>query len=68
MAADGGGGYFAGGCLAPGEERFRDEVTDLFRPDMDAAELTAGLDYLLTADLRPRQHRTRCSVSLVSLF
>jgi pimeloyl-ACP methyl ester carboxylesterase len=39
------------------EGRFRDEVTDLFRPDMDAAELAAGLDYLLTADLRPRLPR-----------
>lgn len=44
---------FAGACLAPGEERFRYEVTDLFRADTDAAKLVAGLDYLLTADLRP---------------
>lgn len=44
---------FANGCLAPGEENFREEVTELFRMEMDAAGLASGLDYLLTADLRP---------------
>jgi pimeloyl-[acyl-carrier protein] methyl ester esterase len=48
---------FASRCLAPGEEMFRDVVTDLFRPDMEATDLAAGLDYLLTADLRARLPR-----------
>lgn len=48
---------FANGCLAPGEEMFRDEQTHLFRPDMDAVGLASGLDYLLAADLRPRLPR-----------
>lgn len=48
---------FAGSCLAAGEEMFRGEVTDLFRPDMEATELAVGLDYLINADLRPRLAR-----------
>ncbi len=45
---------FARGCLAPAEMAFRDEVTGMFRSDVTEAYLAAGLDYLLTADLRSR--------------
>jgi len=48
---------FAAGCLAPGEESFREEVTALFPNHADAGHLAAGLDYLLAADLRPQLSR-----------
>ncbi|OGP71191.1 MAG: hypothetical protein A2Z73_01950 [Deltaproteobacteria bacterium RBG_13_60_28] len=43
---------FAGSCLSPGEEAFKDEVAPLFT-GADGSDLTAGLDYLLNRDLRP---------------
>jgi pimeloyl-[acyl-carrier protein] methyl ester esterase len=45
---------FARGCLAPEEAGFGDEVKALFQADMTEAHLAAGLDYLLTTDLRAR--------------
>jgi pimeloyl-[acyl-carrier protein] methyl ester esterase len=45
---------FAARCLAPEETVFKDEVTTLFQSDMAEDHLAAGLDYLLTADLRSR--------------
>jgi len=43
---------FAGSCLSPGEEAFKDEVAPLFTA-ANGADLTTGLDYLLSRDLRP---------------
>jgi pimeloyl-[acyl-carrier protein] methyl ester esterase len=43
---------FAGSCLAPGEEAFREEVLDLFASPPHPENLAPGLDYLLQRDLR----------------
>lgn len=45
---------FARRCLAPGEEAFQGEILQDFQPRRNGADLAAGLDYLLNADLRPR--------------
>lgn len=42
---------FAGSCLSPGEEAFQEEVVPLFQ-ETNISHLAAGLDYLLTRDLR----------------
>ena len=44
---------FASRCLAPGEANFREEILQDFRPRENGADLAAGLDYLLSTDLRP---------------
>ncbi|MBI4644671.1 MAG: alpha/beta fold hydrolase [Deltaproteobacteria bacterium] len=43
---------FAGSCLSPSEGTFQEEVTSLFSTG-NSANLAAGLDYLLSQDLRP---------------
>jgi pimeloyl-[acyl-carrier protein] methyl ester esterase len=45
---------FAGRCLAAGEENFRETILREFQPGQSGADLAAGLDYLLKADLRPQ--------------
>jgi pimeloyl-[acyl-carrier protein] methyl ester esterase len=48
---------FAGRCLAPGETDFQEDILQGFQPRQEGADLAAGLDYLLNADLRPRLSR-----------
>jgi pimeloyl-[acyl-carrier protein] methyl ester esterase len=50
---------FAGRCLAPGEADFQEAMLQEFMPRENGADLAAGLDYLLTADLRPCLSRIR---------
>jgi pimeloyl-[acyl-carrier protein] methyl ester esterase len=45
---------FAGRCLGPGEMNFQEEILQNFQPQDNGADLAAGLDYLLNADLRPQ--------------
>jgi pimeloyl-[acyl-carrier protein] methyl ester esterase len=45
---------FAGRCLAPGEAADSDQVQAAFSNPAPDGILAAGLDYLLTRDLRPR--------------
>jgi pimeloyl-[acyl-carrier protein] methyl ester esterase len=61
VRADSRGGLadFAGRCLAPGEADFQEAIFQEFIPRENGADLAAGLDYLLTADLRPRLPRIR---------
>jgi pimeloyl-[acyl-carrier protein] methyl ester esterase len=44
---------FADQCLAPGEAAMASQARELFPAPPDTASLAAGLDYLLTRDLRP---------------
>jgi pimeloyl-ACP methyl ester carboxylesterase len=44
---------FASQCLAPGEAAYHDQAQALFASPAAVATLAAGLDYLLTRDLRP---------------
>lgn len=55
---------FAGRCLAPGEAAFQEVILHELSPQENGADLAAGLDYLLAADLRPRlsRIRTRCLI------
>jgi pimeloyl-[acyl-carrier protein] methyl ester esterase len=48
---------FASRCLAPGEANFQGQLLQEFQPRAQGADLAAGLDYLLHADLRPRLSR-----------
>lgn len=57
--ATGGLADFAGRCLAPGEGDFQDVILPEFQPIDAGADLADGLDYLLTADLRPLLSRIR---------
>jgi pimeloyl-[acyl-carrier protein] methyl ester esterase len=50
---------FAGRCLAPGEADFQEAILQEFIPRENGADLAAGLDYLLAADLRLRLSRIR---------
>ncbi len=56
---------FARRCLAPGEAAWQEEALDLFPPGQSPAHLAAGLDYLLTADLRPLARRIPMPVTLI---
>jgi pimeloyl-ACP methyl ester carboxylesterase len=66
VRADSRGGLadFAGRCLAPGEANFQEAILQEFFPRETGADLAAGLDYLLTADLRPclPRIRARCLI------
>jgi pimeloyl-ACP methyl ester carboxylesterase len=55
---------FAGRCLAPGEADFQEVILQEFKPRENGADLAAGLDYLLNADLRPLLSRiqARCLI------
>ncbi|MGQ9688261.1 MAG: alpha/beta fold hydrolase [Desulfobaccales bacterium] len=55
---------FAGRCLAPGEADFQGDFTREFQAPSPDADLAAGLDYLLSTDLRPRLAaiRGRCFI------
>jgi pimeloyl-[acyl-carrier protein] methyl ester esterase len=44
---------FADQCLAPGEAALASQAREAFAAPTEAASLAAGLDYLLTQDLRP---------------
>ena len=44
---------FADQCLAPGEAALVSQAREAFAAPAEAASLAAGLDYLLTRDLRP---------------
>jgi pimeloyl-[acyl-carrier protein] methyl ester esterase len=44
---------FADQCLAPGEAASASQARELFPAPPDTASLAAGLDYLLTRDMRP---------------
>lgn len=44
---------FAGQCLAPAETAYRPQAQATFASSLATENLTAGLDYLLSSDLRP---------------
>jgi pimeloyl-[acyl-carrier protein] methyl ester esterase len=46
-------GEFAKQCLAPGEAAYHSQAQAAFSAPLSCGTLTAGLDYLLTSDLRP---------------
>lgn len=56
---------FARLCLAPGEAAWQEEALQLFSAGQSPAHLAAGLDYLLTADLRPFLSQVPVPVTLV---
>lgn len=56
---------FARLCLAPGEAAWQEEALQLFPVGQSPAHLAAGLDYLLTADLRPFLGRVPMPVTLI---
>jgi pimeloyl-ACP methyl ester carboxylesterase len=56
---------FAGRCLAPGEENFREEILEDFQHQEHGADLAAGLDYLLNTDLRPQLSRVPAGAVII---
>lgn len=56
---------FAGRCLAAREENFRQEIFQEFRPRQGGADLVAGLNYLLDADLRPHLSRVPAAAMII---
>ncbi|MEJ5329816.1 MAG: alpha/beta fold hydrolase [Desulfobaccales bacterium] len=56
---------FARRALAPGEAAWEEKALQLFPAGQSPAHLAAGLDYLLTADLRPYLKQVPVPVTLV---
>ena len=56
---------FAGRCLAPGEENFREEIFQDFQPRENGLDLAAGLDYLINTDLRPQLSRVPAGALII---
>lgn len=56
---------FAARCLAPGEANFYKEWLLTLQPQANGADLSAGLDYLLDADLRSQLSRVPAGALII---